>query len=490
MTTWMGQVRSSSQDAHDDESVPAPAAAPATGGDGSSPADAPALLDSPPGMRRPRSFAPVPPRRPSVSGRLGRSAARGFWSLLFPPAFAWYLLRELVLDARDAIDERRIALGHKVVDPDPHPFARSHAMPPRAEASVADIVGQIDSFPFRTGHLRDDRSFLADGANDGVAVLATSRHQLNGLPHLYPQSFQPRLFTGAHGAQVAAFEGIHHRDGPALVICHGLATNKSFDYVRRIALRAYHRWGFHVVVVDLRGHGQTSWTAGAPSSVGYYEGADVVAIARELKRDPRVTSVGAMGFSLGGCTVLNAARHASLAPDDPLDGGVMSLSAPSEMYRATRYVSRRPPVRHPFFVLWMIFWAGMRVAVRDRRLDARIRDWMDVIRAESLPFYGVSEEEFFARASAVNWASEVTVPTLAVHADDDFVVPVDHAHALAEAAADNPSVAVRTVPQGSHCSFGAVDDRWFRSVVRRWFEYWATPPTPVRPVTPLEDASG
>jgi hypothetical protein len=29
---------------------------------------------------------------------------------------------------------------------------------------------------------------------------------------------------------------------------------------------------------------------------------------------------------------------------------------------------------------------------------------------------------------------------------------------------------------GAHVSFGAVDPSWYFSTVRRWVEYWATPP--------------
>lgn len=84
-------------------------------------------------------------------------------------------------------------------------------------------------------------------------------------------------------------------------------------------------------------------------------------------------------------------------------------------------------------------------------------------------------EEFAERASAVNFADKIETPGLVLHAADDFLVTVQHAYALQDTVADNPNVHVMVRDAGAHVAFAAVDSSWYHSVLRRWFEYWATP---------------
>lgn len=306
-------------------------------------------------------------------------------------------------------------------------------------------------------------------------MLFSGQHATSALPHLYPAVFKPRLFRGADGVRLAGLVAMHEQPGPALIICHGFMTTKNFDYVRKIARRAFSEWGFHVAVFDLRGFGQSSWTADVPSSCGYMEGLDVVEVARSLQDDPLVTSVGALGYSLGGATVLNAARAVSdLDTDNPIDGGVLAVSAPTDMHEALKYVSRRPGPTDPFFGMWLLWMVAFTWGVRDQLgVDDSVSNWEQVVEATSIPYYGVPKEEFYSRASAATFADQISVPTLCLHARDDFVVPVAHAERFAEAAEGNEHVDVWIVDRGNHASFTTVDSRWYRSVVRRWFEYWA-----------------
>ena len=92
---------------------------------------------------------------------------------------------------------------------------------------------------------------------------------------------------------------------PALIVVHGLFTSSRFDYVRQIAVRAFYEWGFNVAALDLRSFGMTELTSPAPSTAGWKEGLDILALAAYMK-ELGSTSVGALGISLGGSSVLNA----------------------------------------------------------------------------------------------------------------------------------------------------------------------------------------
>ncbi|MBC7644160.1 MAG: alpha/beta fold hydrolase [Thermoleophilia bacterium] len=357
----------------------------------------------------------------------------------------------------------------------PMHFERPPGMPPAAERSVADIVAMLEAYPFNpmpmSAHVAFNRQFGADS----LSTAFLGEYSIATL-HRYPEQFHQRLLRGSGGEPLAALVAMQPGPAPALIVCHGLMTTKNFDYIRRMAVRAY-GWGFHVVTYDQRGWGDSAWTTSQPPSGGYYEGKDLIEIARELQLDEQVTSVGVLGYSMGAGAALNAARWASREDNSPIDGGVLAVSAPTKVQTAVEHISKRPHWRDPYFILYLVFGLTIRRNAKyfgaSNRKDVR---WITLVRELSLPHYRVTEEELYRRASAVNWADEIAIPTLELHAMDDFMVPVEHAFALRDAAEDNDNVHVMIVDKGNHVSFEGVDQRWYFSVVRRWFEYWAEEP--------------
>ncbi|MCW2956713.1 MAG: hypothetical protein JWO69_1582 [Thermoleophilia bacterium] len=416
-------------------------------------------------------------RRRIAAGRIGPNARRTahrahrtWLSLLFIPFFVVYMVVDAVRELGDRLARR------KQQDLQRRPqFQRPASMPPLHERSMEGIIEVVERFPFRTGRPNTQATFFRDNGADAIGALLSPNPQVSTLPHMYPRPFDNRLFTGADGARIAGMQAMHEHVGPALIICHGLLMTKHFDVIIQMARRVFEQWGFHVVTIDLRGWGQTSWTTDAPNSAGRHEGRDVIEIARELHRDPRVTSVAALGYSLGGASVLNAAHVSSTSDDRPLDGGAVTVSAPTRIDEALRHISTRPHWRDPYFGLYHVFQAAIRGTVRQRGLDRDINTWVDLVTETSLPYYGLSFDDYCAQSSAVNFAHEIDMPVLDLHAVDDFLVPVMHAEALAAAAADNPWVHVMVRDAGAHIAFGAADPSWFHSTMRCWFEYWATP---------------
>jgi predicted alpha/beta-fold hydrolase len=174
--------------------------------------------------------------------------------------------------------------------------------------------------------------------------------------------------------------------------------------------------------------------------------------------------------------MLNASRFSSEAEDHPLDGGAVCVSPPTMIDIALRHISTKPHPRDAFFGLWHVFQAAIKGNVRRLGLSREVRTWIDLVTELSAPYYGIPMEEFADRASAVNFADRIDQPVLVLHAADDFLVPVQHAYALQDAAADNENIHIMVRDVGAHVSFGAVDPSWYFSTVRRWVEYWATPP--------------
>ncbi|MBC7462349.1 MAG: alpha/beta fold hydrolase [Thermoleophilia bacterium] len=430
----------------------------------------------------PRRAVPTRSRAARVNAARSATRARRTWlAVLFFPVFGFFLL----LDGVRTVVERLSA--YRAIELERRPiFGRPPSMPNGAERSVADIAAKIEAFPYEPKRMSTNTAFFRDNGSDAIgALLSPFPHA--GAMHRYPATFRQRLFTGADGTQVAGMVALHDHPGPAIVICHGLLMTKNFDLIIQVARRAYEQWGFHVVTLDLRGWGQTAWTTKAPSSAGFHEGRDVVEVARVLRESHLVTSVGALGYSLGGSTVLNAARHSSAAADHPIDGGVIAVSAPTDLRAAMDTISTEPHWRDPLFGLWQLFRAAVRSTVRVQGLRREIRTFKDLVEEISLPYYGISYEQFAQQASARDFVGEIDTPVLALHARDDFLIPVQHAYELRDAAAGNPNVHVIVHDEGAHVSLEAVEPRWFNSTLRRWFEYWATPGDYVATVPDIND---
>lgn len=407
-------------------------------------------------------------RRPLTRGY--ESTRRTGFMVLFVPLFAALVV---VAEARVLYDRWR-ERSRRIHSTNIH-FERPPGMPKAEDRSVADVMATLESFPFEPLDMSVHMSFNRQFGPDSITTAFLGQYS-SMSPFKYPAQFRPQLVTGADGVKLSAQVGMQPFDAPAIIICHGLLTTKDFDYIRRAAIRAYD-WGFHVVTLDQRGWGDSAWTTDTPPSGGYMEGRDVVEVARWLQGLDKVTSVGGWGFSMGASTMLNAARWSSEDPECPLDGGVLAISGPTDIRQAVKHISTRPNWRNPYFMLYTVFGLTVRKSIgyfsSEDRNDVR---WSTLVRRRSLPFYNVDEDEFYERASAVNFAQKITVPTLDLHATDDFMVTVDHALRLREAAEGNENVRVWIVDQGNHVSFEAVDQRWYFSVVRRWFEYWAEQP--------------
>jgi pimeloyl-ACP methyl ester carboxylesterase len=347
---------------------------------------------------------------------------------------------------------------------------RQLPVPPQREPSIEALMADLESIPNRlhsTPWAEARRGFA-----DISTFVLTQNHDLANYGYAYPRQFHEHVFEGTDGVRIAASVALQEVPRPGLIVVHGLFTTRRFDYVREPAVRAFFDWGFNVAAVDLRSFGLTGLMNEAPSSGGWKEGLDLLAVARQLK-ELGATSVGALGISLGASSVLGA-THPEGA-EEALDGGVLAVSPPADIAQATERLSRDLPLNHPGYALNYGFRAMLLSRVRGSR-------WPDVsLLSEALDqvsaaYYGLGVKEIHRRSSAVMHIADARVPVLVLHPEDDHVIPVAHADMLAEAAADNHLVRVWKLPGGGHGALDAVDRRWTYSVYRQFFERWAAYP--------------
>jgi predicted alpha/beta-fold hydrolase len=350
------------------------------------------------------------------------------------------------------------------LDTEPAPLP----VPEPRERSMAALMADLETIP---SHLRrSDAAMVRKGLADISSFVLAQHREAANLGYAYPAQFSDHVFQGADGEHIAATVGLQAAPArPGLIVVHGLFSSRRFDYVRQIAVRAYYEWGFNVLAIDLRSFGLTNLTSQAPTTVGWKEGEDVVAAGRYLKQ-LGATTVGAIGISLGASSVLGAC-HAEGA-DESLEGGILAVSPPADVKAMASRLSRRLPLSHPAYPLNRGFWAMLTSRIREAGWEG-IENFLDPLERISAPYYGVEPEELWRRASAKEHIDGAKVPVLVLHPSDDQVIPVEHAHMLAEAAKDNDQVRVWILPGGGHGAIDAVDRGWFYAVVRGFFERWA-----------------
>jgi predicted alpha/beta-fold hydrolase len=365
-------------------------------------------------------------------------------------------------------------LGQRLVEPLKLLLSRFDDQPPglplpaERERFMGALMEDLEAIP---SDLRP-RPFaeLRKGMADISSFVVTQLREGSTLGYSYPAQFKDHIFEGADGERIAATVALQERARPGLIVVHGLFTSRRFDYIRQIAVEAYYEWGYNVAAIDLRSFGLTQYTSSAPTTGGWKEGEDVVCLGRYLK-DLGATSVGALGISLGGCTVIDAAFPEGAA--EALDGGVLAVSPPADPRQVAERLSRRVPRGHPAYALNYAFRAMLTSRVRGGAWPAEIASLADPIELVSAPFYELTADEIWERAAPINHVADARVPLLVLHPEDDEIVKVTEARRLAEAAAGNDLVRVWILPAGKHGILDAIDHDWTYAVYRTFFDRWA-----------------
>jgi predicted alpha/beta-fold hydrolase len=357
--------------------------------------------------------------------------------------------------------------------------------PPARDRSMDALMADLEAIP---NHLRPrPLAELRKGLADLSTFVLSQLRESSGLGYSYPEQFTDHVFPGADDERIAASIAVHDEPRPALIVVHGLFTTRRFDYVRQIAVRAFYEWGFNVAAMDLRSFGLTNYTSSAPSSSGWKEGQDIAALGRYMK-ELGSTSVGALGVSLGGCSVLDACDLESSAED--LDGGILAVSPPARPRDVAERLSRKLPRKHPAYALNYAFHAVLVTRVRGGGWPADIDTLLDPIEKISAPYYELTPDELWARAAPLNHIGGARVPVLVLHPEDDQIIKVEEARLLEEAAAGNDLVRVWVLPAGKHGILDAIDGAWTYAVYRTFFERWASYPARSGPLVYIPDADG
>ncbi len=204
---------------------------------------------------------------------------------------------------------------------------------------------------------------------------------------------------------------------PGVVLIHGWesARDRTLGHVQVL-----HAVGFHVLTIDVRGHGANG-PEPLPLSVGEFA-ADARAAVAWLAGHPDVSRVGLLGHSMGAAGSLVATAG------NPDVAAVIAVSTPADPWRLTRQTFRLARLPIPGFIAWPLAWLTVRVYLRPRGHTV-------------------------ASISATCAVRDIAVAVLLAHGADDGVVPASDLDRLAAARrVARPEAVTETivVPDGHH----------------------------------------
>jgi uncharacterized protein len=224
---------------------------------------------------------------------------------------------------------------------------------------------------------------------------------------------------------------------PGVVLVHGWesARDRALPHAQFL-----HAAGFHLLAIDVRGHGANGPEA-LPISMGEFA-ADAAAGARWLAERPDVTAVGAFGHSMGAAGALVAASR------EPRIRAVVAVSTPADSWRLTRQTFSLVELPIPGAIAWPLAWLTSRVYLKPRGHRPATVNASEAVKA-------------------------IEAPVLLVHGDQDHVLPPSHLVRLAAARrAARPAAVTETlvVHDGHHSWLYEFPE--FRAAVARFLATW------------------
>ena len=251
---------------------------------------------------------------------------------------------------------------------------------------------------------------------------------------------------------------------PAAVMVHGLAGSAQSPYMVRVCARLV-GMGIRVVRMNLRNAGE-----GFGLARGFYHAgktSDVRAVAEWLSSESSGSPIALVGFSLGGNLVLKLAAEASesclqgldcvVAANAPLD----LLACCQNMRRPSRRLYDKNFVKQLRTEVLRLHAAHPELGPVDLKGVETLYDFDDRYTAPQHGFAGATD--YYARSSSGPMLSQIDVPGLVVHAEDDPFIPVDSYRVF-----EFPSnLELELIPAGGHLGYIS-RTRW--SGNRRWLD--------------------
>ena len=242
-------------------------------------------------------------------------------------------------------------------------------------------------------------------------------------------------------------------DHPTVILLHGLEGSSGSIYVLSTAHKAY-RAGFNVLRLNMRNCGGTEHLT--PTLYNSGMTGDLEAVIRELTEQDGLRRILLAGYSMGGQLILKFAGErgaempeavvglCAISPSIDLGACADQIARPSNrMYQRRFLRSLQRRMRHKQRLYPHLY------DISDIRRVRTIRDFDERYTARQGGYRDA--DDYYARASALQFVHRIRRPTLIIHAQDDPFVPFSsfrHPSLI-----ENPHILFLAPVHGGHVGF-------------------------------------
>ncbi len=173
-------------------------------------------------------------------------------------------------------------------------------------------------------------AIAADKLAHGKRVFTTDTPLAHGMSYEDVDLFARQDGTKIAAWYIPAIDNQADEISPAIVMVHGWNASRTNGFNQRFLdmAEALHQSGFSVMMIDMRGHGQS---ADAHFTFGILERREVMAaVDYLLARGHQSGKIGLLGTSMGAASVIGAAA------EDPAVGAVVTDSLFADAYPVVR----------------------------------------------------------------------------------------------------------------------------------------------------------
>jgi predicted alpha/beta-fold hydrolase len=282
--------------------------------------------------------------------------------------------------------------------------------------------------------------------------------------YAYPRA--KRLLREASGDESRLFEvepdvrvlvrcrwQLDRHSSPTLLFVHGLEGSSDSRYMLGAADKA-HRAGFNALRMNIRTCGGTEHLAPTLYHSGLTH--DLAAVIAELSTRDELSEIYLAGFSLGGNQSLKLAGEMG---DDapPALRGVCAVSPSLDLAACADAIETRSNIIYSRQFVRSLKQHMRRAAeLYPERYDARqlelVRTIRDFDARYTAPHAGFRDaDDYYSRASALQFVAAIRVPTLIIHAEDDPFVPFESFRS--PDLRSNPRIILLAPSRGGHVGF-------------------------------------
>lgn len=353
--------------------------------------------------------------------------------------------------------------------------------------TMAEILPALQRIGFRR-RLPQAAAALLYGLIDGISLLLGFGSKTAGIVYPYPERFRRIVVEEDDGNKICGVIAMQPGDDrrPALIITHSLFGSKNSHAVLALALKAWHRWGFHVLALDMRNSGDAARLSGMPTSWGLHESGDILVMASYLRDNPKVSTVGVVGTGLGAASAILAAARSGA--EGPINGGVVAMNSyanTSSMLKTIGQVPQRLTTKSAIPLFFSLMLAMKSVTRAPQPYTDPFRYTNEIISQ----YYETPAGELLFDSSPISHIHEIEIPCLLIHSKDDFVIPAESTEDITLASMENPFVEAIVVPHGGHGLYHLVCPGWYYTTLRSFFTYWAGPETTGVPTAGMPENS-